>query len=108
MSATAFVPSTEAIRLEVSRRKLFDRIFVLLALITLAGALLTLLVLFADLVRDGSHKLTRASGRRCRRAGGARWNSIGVGRHLTHHACNRMRCNAGGCGRRHLSRRVRT
>jgi len=42
------------LRANVERRKLFDRLFVLLGMAILFAALLTLAILFLDLVRDGA------------------------------------------------------
>lgn len=44
------------LRANVERRKLFDRLFVLLGMVILFAALLTLAILFIDLVRDGASR----------------------------------------------------
>ncbi len=55
MAATVEVMRTQ-LRASVERRKLFDRLFVLLGMLILFAALLTLAVLFLDLVRDGASR----------------------------------------------------
>ena len=64
----------KALRVGLSRRKLMDRIFVLLGLIVMLACLAILAVLFIDLVRDGSERFTwdfftNFASRRAERAG---------------------------------------
>jgi phosphate transport system permease protein len=76
MSAAA-VPSyrsPEALRRGLSRRKLFDQVFVLVGLIVMLACLAVLAILFIDLVRDGSERFgwdffTNFASRRAARAG---------------------------------------
>ncbi|HUG03512.1 MAG TPA: phosphate ABC transporter permease PstA [Steroidobacteraceae bacterium] len=51
-------PTLESIRADVNRRKVLDQLFVVVGLLMLFSALLVLVVLFVDLVRDGAPKLT--------------------------------------------------
>jgi phosphate transport system permease protein len=51
------VVALESIRADVNRRKLLDQLFVVVGLLMLFSALLVLVVLFVDLVRDGAPKL---------------------------------------------------
>lgn len=46
------------IQADVSRRKLFDQLFVLLGLAVMVASLLTLAILFGDLLRDGAPRFT--------------------------------------------------
>ncbi len=48
----------EQIRSDVSRRKILDQVFVMVGLIVMFSALLVLVILFLDLVRDGAPRLT--------------------------------------------------
>ena len=57
MSAVTPVVALESIRADVNRRKLLDQLFVVVGLLMLFSALLVLVVLFVDLVRDGAPKL---------------------------------------------------
>jgi phosphate transport system permease protein len=54
----ASAETMSAMRAGVSRRKLFDQLFVMVGILVLFSALLVLVILFADLIRDGSSKLT--------------------------------------------------
>ena len=56
MAATAEATSS-SLRAGVSRRKLFDQLFVMVGVLILFSALLVLVILFADLVRDGAPRL---------------------------------------------------
>jgi len=58
MSASAASLQQEALRRGLSRRKLFDQIFVLVGLIVMIVCLAILAILFIDLVRDGSERFT--------------------------------------------------
>jgi len=58
MNAIAPDASVLALRAGVSRRKLFDQIFVLVGMLILLAALMTLVLLFLDLVRDGLPRFT--------------------------------------------------
>jgi len=58
MNAAVISVPADSIRAGVSRRKILDRVFVMIGLCFLFGALLILVILFLDLVRDGSAKLT--------------------------------------------------
>jgi len=57
VSAVTPVVALESIRADVNRRKLLDQLFVVVGLLMLFSALLVLVVLFVDLVRDGAPKL---------------------------------------------------
>jgi phosphate transport system permease protein len=66
--------SVERIRADVSRRKLLDRVFVVVGLLIMFAALLVLAILFIDLVREGAPRLnwdflTQFPSRRAERAG---------------------------------------
>jgi phosphate transport system permease protein len=66
--------SSEALRLGLSRRKVFDQVFVLVGLIVMIACLAVLAILFIDLVRDGAPRfnldfLTNFASRRAERAG---------------------------------------
>jgi phosphate transport system permease protein len=65
---------SEQLQQAVRRRKLFDKLFVLIGMTILFAALLTLAILFLDLVRDGSSRFgwdffTSFPSRRAERAG---------------------------------------
>lgn len=57
MPATAAAASAASMRADVNRRKLLDKAFVIVGLLVMFAALLVLVVLFVDLVRDGAPKL---------------------------------------------------
>ena len=57
MHATAAAASAASMRADVNRRKLLDKAFVIVGLLVMFAALLVLVVLFVDLVRDGAPKL---------------------------------------------------
>jgi phosphate transport system permease protein len=66
--------SGEALRRGLSRRKVFDKVFVLVGLIVMIACLAVLAILFIDLVRDGADRfdldfLTNFASRRAERAG---------------------------------------
>ncbi len=74
MSASAAHLQAEALRRGLSRRKLFDQIFVLVGLIVMIACLAILAILFIDLVRDGASRfnldfLSNFASRRAERAG---------------------------------------
>lgn len=75
MSAVAVdITSAVAIQKGVARRKLLDKVFVIVGLVILFGSLLTLAILFFDLVRTGSSRfgwdfLTNFPSRKAERAG---------------------------------------
>jgi phosphate transport system permease protein len=56
MSAAEVIPyrDAETLRAGLSRRKVFDRVFVIVGLVVMLMCLLILAILFIDLVRDGS------------------------------------------------------
>ncbi|MGH8131050.1 MAG: phosphate ABC transporter permease PstA [Steroidobacteraceae bacterium] len=58
MHAVTADASLAQIRADVSRRKLLDKLFVILGLLVMFSALLVLVVLFVDLVQEGAPKLT--------------------------------------------------
>ena len=58
MHAVTAEASLAQIRADVSRRKLLDKLFVILGLLVMFSALLVLVVLFVDLVQEGAPKLT--------------------------------------------------
>jgi phosphate transport system permease protein len=58
MNAVASSLALQNIRADVSRRKLLDQLFVIVGMLILFSALLVLVILFVDLVRDGSARLT--------------------------------------------------
>jgi len=58
MSATTQSIKLDAIRRDVQRRKIFDKIFVMLGLIVMLACLTTLFVLFVKLVSDGAERFT--------------------------------------------------
>ena len=57
MHATAAAATAASLRADVGRRKLLDKAFVIVGLLVMFAALLVLVVLFVDLVRDGAPKL---------------------------------------------------
>ena len=64
----------EALRRGLSRRKVFDKVFVLVGLIVMLACLAVLAILFIDLVRDGAARFgwdffTNFASRRAERAG---------------------------------------
>ncbi|HZF14512.1 MAG TPA: phosphate ABC transporter permease PstA [Steroidobacteraceae bacterium] len=74
MSASAQAMQLEQIRRDVERRKVFDKLFVILGLLVMCACLATLFVLFAKLVSDGSERfswefLTNYPSRHAERAG---------------------------------------
>jgi phosphate transport system permease protein len=74
MSTAAAVLGTEALRSGLSRRKLMDKIFVLVGLIVMIACLAVLAVLFIDLVKDGAERFNweffnSFASRRAERAG---------------------------------------
>ena len=58
MSTAATYRNMEAVRAGLSRRKLLDKIFVIVGLIVMLACLAVLTVLFADLVRDGAPRFS--------------------------------------------------
>jgi phosphate transport system permease protein len=73
-NASAAYRSSEALRSGLGRRKLFDKIFVLIGLIVMIACLAILAILFIDLVRDGAPRfhwdfLTNFASRHAERAG---------------------------------------
>ncbi len=58
MAASAQAVTLANIRRDVERRKLFDKIFVILGLLVMLACLTTLFVLFLKLVKDGSERFT--------------------------------------------------
>jgi phosphate transport system permease protein len=74
MHATTADYRLQQIRADVSRRKIFDKIFVMVGLLIMFSALLVLVVLFVDLVHDGAPRLnwdflTQFPSRKAERAG---------------------------------------
>jgi phosphate transport system permease protein len=74
MHATTAGASLQQIRADVSRRKVFDQIFVIVGLLIMFSALLVLVLLFLDLVREGAPRLnwdflTQFPSRKAERAG---------------------------------------
>jgi phosphate transport system permease protein len=74
MNATTADASLQQIRADVSRRKILDQIFVMVGLLIMFSALLVLVILFLDLVREGSPRLnwdflTSFPSRKAERAG---------------------------------------
>jgi phosphate transport system permease protein len=57
-ATTASFRDMEAVRAGLTRRKLFDKIFVIVGLIVMLACLAVLAILFIDLVRDGSSRFT--------------------------------------------------
>jgi phosphate transport system permease protein len=57
MHAATADAALQQIRADVSRRKIFDKIFVMVGLLIMFSALLVLVVLFVDLVQDGAPRL---------------------------------------------------
>jgi phosphate transport system permease protein len=58
MSASAQSIKLAAIRRDVGRRKVFDKLFVMLGLLVMLACLMTLFVLFVKLVSDGAERFT--------------------------------------------------
>jgi len=74
MNATTADTVLRQIRSDVSRRKIFDQIFVIVGLLIMFSALLVLVLLFIDLVRTGAPRLnwdflTQFPSRKAERAG---------------------------------------
>ena len=74
MHATTADYRLQQIHADVSRRKIFDKIFVMVGLLIMFSALLVLVVLFVDLVHDGAPRLnwdflTQFPSRKAERAG---------------------------------------
>jgi phosphate transport system permease protein len=74
MHAVASSVALTAMRADMNRRKVFDKLFVIVGMLILLAALLVLVLLFFDLVRDGAHKfdwnfLTSFPSRNAERAG---------------------------------------
>jgi phosphate transport system permease protein len=74
MHAVTAAESVRRIRKDVERRKILDRVFVLVGLLFMFSALLVLAVLFLDLVREGAPRLnldflTQFPSRKAERAG---------------------------------------
>ena len=74
MSATTADDALRQIRSDVSRRKIFDQIFVIVGLLIMFSALLVLVLLFIDLVQTGAPRLnwdflTQFPSRKAERAG---------------------------------------
>jgi phosphate transport system permease protein len=74
MGAAAVGATLDRIRADVNRRKLLDKVFVIVGLLIMISALLVLVVLFLDLVRDGAPRLnyeflSQFPSRRAARAG---------------------------------------
>jgi phosphate transport system permease protein len=57
MHAATATMQIEQLRADVNRRKVFDRLFVVVGLLIMFAALLVLVTLFVDLVRDGAPRL---------------------------------------------------
>jgi phosphate transport system permease protein len=57
MNAAAVGATLDQIRADVNRRKILDKVFVIVGLLIMISALLVLVVLFLDLVRDGAPRL---------------------------------------------------
>jgi phosphate transport system permease protein len=57
MNAATAEASVSQIRADVSRRKVFDQVFVIVGLLIMISALFVLVVLFLDLVREGAPRL---------------------------------------------------
>jgi phosphate transport system permease protein len=57
MRAATAGATIDTVRANVSRRKVLDRVFVVVGLLMMFAALLVLVVLFVDLVRDGASRL---------------------------------------------------
>ena len=73
-SGAASYLTSEALRRGLSRRKVFDQVFVLVGLIVMIACLAVLAILFIDLVRDGAPRfnwdfLSNFASRRAERAG---------------------------------------
>ena len=74
MHAATADAALQQIRADVNRRKIFDKIFVMVGLLIMFSALLVLVVLFIDLVQDGAPRLnwdflTSFPSRKAERAG---------------------------------------
>jgi phosphate transport system permease protein len=74
MNAAAVGATLEQIHADVNRRKILDKVFVIVGLLIMVSALLVLVVLFLDLVRDGAPRLnaeflSQFPSRRAARAG---------------------------------------
>jgi phosphate transport system permease protein len=74
MHATTAETQVQQIRADVSRRKVLDKVFVVVGLLIMFAALLVLAVLFVDLVREGAPRLnldflTQFPSRKAERAG---------------------------------------
>ncbi len=74
MHATTAEASLQQIRADVNRRKILDQVFVMVGLLIMFSALLVLVVLFLDLVREGAPRLnwdflTSFPSRKAERAG---------------------------------------
>jgi phosphate transport system permease protein len=74
MHATTVEASLQQIRADVNRRKIFDQVFVIVGLLIMFSALLVLVALFLDLVREGAPRLnwdflTSFPSRKAERAG---------------------------------------
>jgi hypothetical protein len=102
-SGAAAYLSGERLRRGVQRRKVFDKVFVLVGLIVMLACLAVLAILFIDLIRDGAPRFnldffTNFASRKAER---------GMGRHFADHARDR---HVRGTGRRRsgdLPRRIR-
>ncbi len=74
MHATTAEASLQQIRADVNRRKILDQVFVMVGLLIMFSALLVLVILFLDLVREGAPRLnwdflTSFPSRKAERAG---------------------------------------
>jgi phosphate transport system permease protein len=58
VSATSQAVALDAIRRDVERRKIFDKIFVMVGLLVMLACLATLFIMFAKLVSDGAERFT--------------------------------------------------
>ena len=58
MHAAVTAPTRDALRANMGRRKILDRVFVIVGMLILFAALLVLVTLFLDLARDGAQKFT--------------------------------------------------
>ncbi len=58
MAAGTHVMQLDAIRRDVERRKIFDKIFVIVGLLVMLACLATLFIMFAKLVSDGAERFT--------------------------------------------------
>ena len=57
MHAATADTALQQIRADVSRRKIFDKMFVMVGLLIMFSAMIVLVVLFIDLVQDGAPRL---------------------------------------------------